>query len=123
MTLAVMAIFGATLTLPGIAGVILTIGMGVDSNVLIFERIREELRGGKAPASAVDVVMMVLEQLGLLHHHRVETPVSRPLGWHVVHTTAVLRDVRKQEDWSIDTWTRNNGELPEVMTLAKWLEG
>src|SRR6185312_13877796 len=45
---------GATLTLPGIAGVILTIGMGVDSNVLIFERIREELRAGKAPAAAVD---------------------------------------------------------------------
>jgi preprotein translocase subunit SecD len=45
---------GATLTLPGIAGVILTVGMGVDSNVLIFERIREELRAGKTPASAVD---------------------------------------------------------------------
>jgi len=45
---------GATLTLPGIAGVILTIGMGVDSNVLIFERIREEVRAGKAPSSAVE---------------------------------------------------------------------
>ncbi len=44
----------ATLTLPGIAGVILTIGMGVDSNVLIFERIREEIRAGKAAATAVD---------------------------------------------------------------------
>jgi len=44
----------ATLTLPGIAGVILTIGMGVDSNVLIFERIREEMRAGKGPAQAVD---------------------------------------------------------------------
>src|SRR5277367_5561644 len=44
---------GATLTLPGIAGVILTVGMGVDSNVLIFERIREELRHGKTPPSAV----------------------------------------------------------------------
>jgi len=44
----------ATLTLPGIAGVILTIGMGVDSNVLVFERIREELRNGKSPASAVE---------------------------------------------------------------------
>jgi preprotein translocase subunit SecD len=44
---------GATLTLPGIAGVILTIGMGVDSNVLIFERIREELRAGKTAAAAV----------------------------------------------------------------------
>ncbi|MFL6299225.1 MAG: protein translocase subunit SecD [Terriglobales bacterium] len=45
---------GATLTLPGIAGVILTVGMGVDSNVLIFERIREELRAGKSAAAAVD---------------------------------------------------------------------
>ena len=52
--LAALAIFGAVLTLPGIAGVILTIGMGVDSNVLVFERIREELRNGKSPAAAVD---------------------------------------------------------------------
>jgi preprotein translocase subunit SecD len=48
-----MGFAGATLTLPGIAGVILTIGMGVDSNVLIFERIREEMRGGKTAAAAV----------------------------------------------------------------------
>jgi len=48
-----MGFSGATLTLPGIAGVILTIGMGVDSNVLIFERIREELRAGKTAAAAV----------------------------------------------------------------------
>jgi preprotein translocase subunit SecD len=53
--LAALAYFQATLTLPGIAGVILTIGMGVDSNVLVFERIREELRAGKANASAVDL--------------------------------------------------------------------
>src|SRR6185437_13396921 len=49
-----MGYTGATLTLPGIAGVILTVGMGVDSNVLIFERIREELRNGKTPPSAVE---------------------------------------------------------------------
>lgn len=48
-----MGYSGAVLTLPGIAGVILTIGMGVDSNVLIFERIREELRAGKTAAAAV----------------------------------------------------------------------
>jgi preprotein translocase subunit SecD len=53
--IAFMAISGAVLTLPGIAGVVLTIGMGVDSNVLVFERIREELRSGKAPPSAVSV--------------------------------------------------------------------
>jgi preprotein translocase subunit SecD len=51
---AFMAFAGAVLTLPGIAGVILTIGMGVDSNVLVFERIREELRNGKTPAAAVE---------------------------------------------------------------------
>jgi len=52
--LAALSYFKAVLTLPGIAGVILTIGMAVDSNVLIFERIREELRAGKAIVSAVD---------------------------------------------------------------------
>ena len=45
---------GATLTLPGIAGIILTMGMAVDANVIIYERIREELRGGKSPRAAVD---------------------------------------------------------------------
>jgi len=52
--LAFLAVFGAVLTLPGIAGVILTIGMGVDSNVLVFERIREEIRNGKSSPAAVD---------------------------------------------------------------------
>lgn len=52
--IAALAYFDATLTLPGIAGIILTIGMAVDSNVLIFERIREELRAGKAVPAAVD---------------------------------------------------------------------
>jgi preprotein translocase subunit SecD len=51
---AALSYFGAVLTLPGIAGVILTIGMAVDSNVLIFERIREELRAGKGAVAAVD---------------------------------------------------------------------
>jgi preprotein translocase subunit SecD len=52
--LGMMAYLGATMTLPGIAGFILTIGMGVDSNVLIFERIKEELAGGKAARAAVN---------------------------------------------------------------------
>ena len=50
-----MAAFGFTLTLPGIAGVILTIGMAVDANVLVFERIREELRAGRTVRSAIDL--------------------------------------------------------------------
>jgi preprotein translocase subunit SecD len=52
--IAALAYFGAVLTLPGIAGIILTIGMAVDSNVLIFERIREELRAGKAVVAAIE---------------------------------------------------------------------
>jgi protein-export membrane protein SecD len=52
--LAVLAAFQATLTLPGIAGIILTIGMAVDANVIINERIREELHAGKTPRAAVD---------------------------------------------------------------------
>ena len=49
-----LSMFGATLTLPGIAGIILTIGMAVDANVLIFERIREEIRGGRSAANAIE---------------------------------------------------------------------
>jgi preprotein translocase subunit SecD len=49
-----LAYFGATLTLPGIAGIVLTIGMAVDANVLVFERIREELRSGRTVRSAID---------------------------------------------------------------------
>lgn len=54
LLLGAMALLNATLTLPGIAGIILTMGMGVDSNVLMFERIREEIRAGKQPRPAVD---------------------------------------------------------------------
>ena len=49
-----LTFFEATLTLPGIAGIILTIGMAVDANVLIFERIREELKLGKTPRTAIE---------------------------------------------------------------------
>ena len=54
MIFAVMSVLQATLTLPGIAGIVLTIGMAVDANVLIFERIREETRNGRSPIAAID---------------------------------------------------------------------
>ncbi len=54
LIVAVMTVIGSTLTLPGIAGLVLTVGMAVDANVLIYERIREEMRGGKTPISAID---------------------------------------------------------------------
>jgi len=50
-----LSMLGATLTLPGIAGIVLTIGMAVDANVLVFERIREELKSAKGPARAIDL--------------------------------------------------------------------
>lgn len=53
LLIGVMSMFEATLTLPGLAGVVLTVGMAVDANVIIFERIREELRGGRTPRGAV----------------------------------------------------------------------
>ncbi len=52
--LAVMTVLGSTLTLPGIAGLVLTLGMAVDSNVLIYERIREELKNGRTPVNAIE---------------------------------------------------------------------
>ena len=54
LILAALSILQATLTLPGIAGIVLTIGMAVDANVLVFERIREEVRSGRTPISAID---------------------------------------------------------------------
>jgi preprotein translocase subunit SecD len=54
MIFGILSFLGATLTLPGIAGVVLTVGIAVDSNVLIYERIREEVRGGRTPINAID---------------------------------------------------------------------
>jgi preprotein translocase subunit SecD len=54
LIIAVLSLLGASLTLPGIAGIVLTMGMAVDANVLIYERIREELRAGRTAISAID---------------------------------------------------------------------
>lgn len=54
LIIAVMSLMGATLTLPGIAGIVLTVGMAVDANVLIFSRIREEIADGRSPQAAID---------------------------------------------------------------------
>jgi preprotein translocase subunit SecD len=55
MIFGILSLIGATLTLPGIAGIVLTIGMAVDANVLVFERIREELKTAKGPARAIEL--------------------------------------------------------------------
>jgi preprotein translocase subunit SecD len=55
MVFGVLSVLGATLTLPGIAGIVLTMGMAVDANVLVYERIREELKTAKGPARAIEL--------------------------------------------------------------------
>lgn len=62
---------GATMTLPGIAGIVLTVGMAVDANVLIFERIREELREGRNPQQAIHQAMRT-------HSAPLPMPTSQP---------------------------------------------
>jgi preprotein translocase subunit SecD len=52
---ALLSVIGATLTLPGIAGIVLTVGMAVDANVLVFERIREELKSARGPSRAIEL--------------------------------------------------------------------
>ena len=64
----VLSLIGSTLTLPGIAGIVLTIGIAVDANVLINERIREEIRSGKSPVAAIEAGY----QRGDDHHHRLQ---------------------------------------------------
>ena len=97
-----LAAFDATLTLPGIAGIILTIGMAVDANVLVFERIREELRAGRTVRSAIDlgfdkafssivdtnVTTLIAAALPVPVRHRPDPglrrhPDHRPPGLHV----------------------------------------
>ena len=63
-TLSIMAAMGATLTLPGIAGIVLGLALAVDANVLIYERMREEARNGRSPFPAIDIGLPAR-----LHHH------------------------------------------------------
>ncbi len=79
-----LAAFKATLTLPGIAGIVLIIGMSVDANVLIFERIREEIRSGKSPRERWRRL-----QQGVTHHfgHERQQPYRRPVSLRFWHRT------------------------------------
>jgi len=68
-------------------------------------------------------LFMVLEDLGLLLHHKVEHPAGRGalIDGVLPHATAVLREVHDNRKWAFDSWTRRYGELPEVMTLDRWM--
>ena len=66
-------------------------------------------------------VLAVIEQMGLLRHHAIDAPESRGLILGgLPHTTAVVRERKSGQKWVVDGWTRNNGELPDVMPLEAW---
>ena len=67
-------------------------------------------------------ILLMLQQLGLLHYHHVEPYVSR-MTFDWVHSTAVLADLKTGQKWAFDTWVRNSGELPDVRPLADWYRG
>ena len=66
-------------------------------------------------------VLAILIQMGLLRHHVVDAPVSRGfIIGGLPHTTAVVRERKSGQQWAVDGWTHNNGELPDVLPLEQW---
>jgi hypothetical protein len=68
-------------------------------------------------------LLMVLDQLGLMKHHRVGEPISRLLTGGGPHYTAVISEIRSKAEWTVDPWTHNRGELPDVWPVARWKAG
>jgi hypothetical protein len=68
-------------------------------------------------------LLVVLDRLGLLRHHRVSTPISRLLRGGGPHFTATIEDKRSGQRWTVDPWTHDNGELPDVWPVERWLAG
>ena len=68
-------------------------------------------------------LLIVLQELGLLKHHRVGQPISRLLTGGGPHYTAVIRETRSGAEWTVDPWTHDHGELPDVWPVARWKAG
>jgi hypothetical protein len=68
-------------------------------------------------------LLVVLERLGLLRHHRVSTPISRLLHGGGPHFTATIEEKRGGHRWTVDPWTHDNGELPDVWPVERWSAG
>jgi hypothetical protein len=67
-------------------------------------------------------LLVVLDRLGLLRHHQVSTPISRLLAGGP-HFTAVIREKKSGQGWTVDPWTHDNGELPDVWKVERWIAG
>jgi len=68
-------------------------------------------------------LLLVLDQLKLLRHHTIAAPVSRFLITEGPHNTAVIRDRKTNELWTVDPWTHEGSEVPDIFPLAKWKAG
>lgn len=68
-------------------------------------------------------LLMVLDQLGLMKHHRVGEPISRLLTGGGPHYTAVITETKSRAEWTVDPWTHDHGELPDVWPVARWKAG
>ena len=68
-------------------------------------------------------LLIVLNNLGLLKHHRSAHPISRLLTGGGPHFTAVIKDKKTGQGWTVDPWTHNHGELPDVWPVERWKAG
>jgi hypothetical protein len=68
-------------------------------------------------------LLLVLDQLKLLRHHTIAAPASRFLFTEGPHNTAVIKDRRTNELWTVDPWTHKGSEIPDIWPLAKWKAG
>ena len=68
-------------------------------------------------------LLIVLDQLGLLRHHTIAAPISRFFTGGGPHFTAVIKDRKTGQGWTVDPWTHDNGELPDVWPVEKWSAG
>ena len=70
-----------------------------------------------------NALLLVLDQLKLLRHHTIAAPASRFLFTEGPHNTAVIRDRKSGELWTVDPWTHKGSEVPDIFPLAKWKDG
>lgn len=68
-------------------------------------------------------LLVVLDQLGLLKHHQIDAPISRLLTGGGPHFTAVIKDKRTGKGWTVDPWTHDHGELPDMWPVERWKAG
>lgn len=68
-------------------------------------------------------LVIVLDELGLLRHHRLSAPISRLLTGGGPHFTAVVKEWKSGQGWTVDPWTHDHGQLPDVWRVERWLDG